>query len=230
MQQLMLDAIKNFTLTTYIIVFAGAALLSMGSCVWIRIPVVAGYVGGTATSRKSSFVLTLAFVAGCVFCYVCLGVLLGTVGAMATHLLYLSTFLYYAVGIVLILIGLSLLKIIRIRSPESRMELRQGRRRTVVGAFFLGMTFAFLEAPACPCCGPILLLLAMETFPSGNYMHGINLFLAYALGQNLPVMLIGGATGMLKPLERQALRLEGLINVGGGYVLSLLGLFFVWMA
>lgn len=230
MQQLILDTIKNYTVTTYLIVFVGAALLSMGSCTWIRIPVVVGYIGGTAASRKASFVMTLAFVAGCVLSYVFMGILLGTVSAMAVHLLYLSIFLYAGAGVILIIIGLYMLGFIRLKSAESKIESFRSKRRTVFGAFFFGMIFAFLEAPACPCCGPVLLLIAMGTFPAGDFGYGISLFLVYALGQNVPILLVGSATGMLKSFGEKARLMEKVIHIGGGIILTLLGIFFIWMA
>ena len=58
MREAILDAIQNFSWITYFLVFFGAAVLSLGSCTLARIPVVVGYVGGTADLpplNRSSF-------------------------------------------------------------------------------------------------------------------------------------------------------------------------------
>ena len=130
MRQAILDAVQNFSWITYVLVFFGASVLSMGSCTLARIPVVVGYVGGTATSRKRAFYITLSFVAGLVLTYTCIGVLLGTVAAMTQHLVRWSTLLYYLIGAVAIFIGLYLLGFLRFRfqGKVKKWTLRISRR------------------------------------------------------------------------------------------------------
>ena len=202
----------------------------MGSCTLARIPVVVGYVGGTATSRKRAFLITLSFVAGLVLTYTCIGVLLGTVAAMTQHLVRWSTLLYYLIGAVAIFIGLYLLGFLRFRFPRFRHDRFHPKHRNLIGAFFFGIIFATFESPACPCCGPVIFLIAAHTFAKGRVIYGLSLFFTYALGQSLPILVIGSMTGVLKHIGQKAHLWEEYVEIGGGIILTLLGIYFIWMA
>ena len=159
-----------------------------------------------------------------------MGVLLGSIGSLLINLLAWSTCLYLAIGIFAILIGLHLLGFIHFKSPFRIGERRITKRTGLFGAFFLGVSFTFFEAPACPCCGPVMLLIAGYTVAQGKVLFGLTLFLTYALGQSLPLLVLGGFTGFLKSIEKRIHRFEEYVKITGGILLFLIGLYFIWTA
>jgi len=65
--------------------------------------------GGISSSKKTSFNILLGFVIGLVITYTSLGILLG----LGAHFIYtslrLTTYFYFACGLLLLIIGLALL-------------------------------------------------------------------------------------------------------------------------
>ena len=222
--------LQNTSWFTYVAVFLSGAILSLGSCTIVRLPIIIGYVGGTTSSPKKAFAATLVFVLGLIVTYSLIGVLLGSIGSFLVNLLTWSTYLYLAVGVFAILIGLHLLEFIHFKSPFQIGERRITRRSDLLGAFILGVGFTFFEAPACPCCGPVMLLIAGYTVAQGKMLFGLTLFLTYALGQSLPLLVLGGFTGFLKSMEKRIHRFEEYVKITGGILLFLIGLYFIWTA
>ncbi|MDO8886605.1 cytochrome c biogenesis protein CcdA [Candidatus Oleimmundimicrobium sp.] len=222
--------LQNTSWFTYVAVFLSGAILSLGSCTIVRIPVIIGYVGGVAPSSKRAFSATLFFVLGLVVTYSLLGVLLGSIGSLLTDLLVWSTYLYFAVGVFAILIGLHLLDLIHFKFPFKISERSFVKRSDLFGAFILGVSFTFFEAPVCPCCGPVMLLIAGYTVAKGKMIFGLTLFFTYALGQSIPLLVLGGFTGLLKSIEKRTHRFEEYVKITGGILLFLIGLYFIWIA
>ncbi|HDP70388.1 MAG TPA: cytochrome c biogenesis protein CcdA [Actinobacteria bacterium] len=230
MQNYLLDFLQNISWFTYIAVFLSGAILSLGSCTIVRLPIIIGYVGGTTSSPKRAFIATLVFVLGLIATYSLLGVLLGSIGSLLPNLLAWSTYLYLAVGIAAIFIGLHLLGFIHLKFPFKVSEKKFTRRSDLLGAFILGASFTFFEAPTCPCCGPALLLISGYTVAQGKTFFGLTLFITYALGQSLPLLILGGFTGFLKFAEEKIDRFEEYVKIVGGILLFLIGAYFIWIA
>ena len=227
MQQTIIQALEHGGWLTFFIIFWSGAILSFSSCTIVRIPIVIGYIGGVATSKKRALFLTFSFVLALVLSYTCLGVIFGLASGLLTNMIRWSKYFYYLIGALALIIGIhmtgladfGLLRVGKCRMPETK-------KRGLLGAFLFGIVFAIFEAPTCPCCGPILFIIAGITFSKGRILYAMLVFLTYALGQSLPILLIGSFTGIVKYISPKVEKIEGAIKVVGGNILIVLALYF----
>ena len=233
LQNLVLEAAGDFSLLAFLLVFLAAALLSLGSCTIVRVPIVLGYVTGFSSSRGESLLTLLGFVWGLIASYTLLGFSFG-VGAKFIHLaVNVSTIFYLAAGIILLTIGFYLLGFIpglaaaKISCSKPAVKLKKMNFFT---ALAFGIAFAFFEAPLCPCCGPLLLVLATSVLVKGKLIYALLIFFAYAAGQSLPIFAIGVFAGVLKFSLGRLHEIEPYIQAFSGTLLFCAGLYLIWMA
>ncbi len=215
----------------YILVFVTASILSLGSCTLIRIPIVLGYIGGFASSRIKAFRLLSGFILGIIVSYTLLGFLLGKLSGFISKSVGLSYYFYLIAGVVLIFLGLNLLEFLPFRflSQTCRVKTKGSGRASFWGAIILGIIFAFFEAPVCPCCGPMLLLISTSIMTSGKLFYAFGIFLTYAIGQSLPLMILGLSATAFKYIEKFHY-LENYIKLAAGTVLFYFGIYLLWLA
>lgn len=200
-----------------------AGILSISSpCCLPLIPGYLSYVSGVATgegSNRRSRVLGAAalFVGGFAVIFTALGAAASLLGSVLLGALPL---LIKIAGVFVILMGLSMLGILRL--PFLQMEKRLDMRRVrsgPAGAFPLGMAFAFGWTP---CIGPVLATILTAAAATQGAARGAGLLLIYSLGMGLPFMLMavaytrdGRTAGFLK---RHALLIE---RAGGGLLITM---------
>lgn len=227
----MRQALEHGSLLIFVLVFWGAAILSITSCAIVRLPVVIGFVGGLSDSKKKAFMLTFAFVCGMALSFTLLGILLGLMGGVAAGMVKFSRYFYYLMGVAVIFAGIRLAGLADFKYLDGLIFKKissfipQPRQGGMIGAFLFGFIFALFEAPTCPACGPILFFLAGLTLMKGKVLYGILLFFTYALGQGLPILLVGSLAGMLKYIHPKTEKIEAAVGLVGGNILILMGLY-----
>src|SRR5512137_2664134 len=97
-----LALLKTASIVTYLVVFLGGVILSVGSCTFVRLPVAMGYVGAMARSRRGVRSIILIFAVGLIIGYTLYGIALGYVASVAKHILRISAAIYYLLGSALI--------------------------------------------------------------------------------------------------------------------------------
>lgn len=220
------------------LLIAGAAgLLGFFSpCVLPLIPGYISFVSGVSLAELQGghgrrplgrvVAATVAFVLGFSVVFTALGASASLVGAFV---LRNREILSRIGGILVLLLGLSVLGVVRLPglSRERRVPLTR-RPAGFVGAFLVGMAFAFAWTP---CIGPVLaaiLTLAATTQRAGD---GAALLFAYSLGLGVPFLgtaaLLTAALGAL----RRVLRYTRAIEAASGAFLVLMGvaLLFDWI-
>lgn len=220
------------------VVFWAGALASLSSCTLIRIPIVVGLVAGASDSRKKSLCVTFSFVTGIIVSYTVLGLLLGFIGTLASGLLQVSKYIFCALGIVMLCIGISVSGLIKSKKHASGCHINSGLNNKLkgisnggyFGAFLFGITFAFLEMPACPCCGSVLFVIAGLVVIKNSFFYSIVIFFSFALGQSFPILLIGSSTGLVKNLSPRLKKFEGYIKLISGNILIVMGIYFLIIA
>jgi len=224
------QALQSGGWLTFFIIFISGALLSLSSCTIVRIPIVVGYIGGAATSKKRAILLTSSFVLALVLSYTSLGVLFGFVSNLMINMIKWSQYFYYVIGTVALFIGIQMAGLVDFRLLRAeRCKILEPKEKGLLGAFLLGIVFAIFEAPTCPCCGPVLFIIAGLTFVKGNIPYAILIFLTYALGQSFPIFLIGSLTGIAKYINPKVERIEGVMKLIGGNILIVLALYFFFV-
>jgi len=127
---------------------------------------------------------SIAFIVGFSIVFITLGALSTEVGQLAVR--YTST-LAQAAGVIIILFGLHLTGILRIKAlyVDKRLHSVKGGS-TAWGAFVFGFGFAFGWTP---CAGPVLAVILGFAATQNSVSKGILLLTIYSLGLAVPFLL-----------------------------------------
>ena len=207
------------------IAFIAGIVSFLSPCILPIVPGFLAYLGGTTVAdssgnRRAIFLNALAFVIGFSSVFAILGVVLNTV---------LSTVAYDARiwmgrigGVLIIIFGLYLVKLIRIPFLEREYKFNFGAgkiKSKYVSSYVFGAAFA---AGWTPCVGAILGgILTLAVIQPGS---AFVLLLAYAIGLGIPFLLVGAfAAGAQGFISRHAKSMEYL-TVVFGFVLIAIGI------
>jgi cytochrome c-type biogenesis protein len=212
--------------------FVAGLVSFLSPCV---LPLVPGYVSlisgvgveelkdQEASLFRKVMLNSVAFIAGFTIVFVTLGALSTAVGQVAAR--YKSTLAEIA-GVVIILFGLHLTGILRIKAlyADKRLHNVKGGS-TVWGAFVIGFAFAFGWTP---CVGPILGVILGFAAAQDSVSKGIFLLTIYSLGLAVPFLLTSlGIERFLKFYGRFRRHMHA-VEVGSGGLLIALGLLLVF--
>ena len=213
------------------VAFVGA-VASLSSCTIARLSVLLGLVSSKSHLKHRGFFLSIAFSCGLIISYTLIGLLLGAIAHVASSLVAISQYLYFILGFLMILSGLFFAGLISFGAGAIGEGCEKAVKsvKTLPSAFIFGMLFAFLEMPACPCCGAVLLLIASLIAIKGNLIYSVAVFFSFALGQSLPILVIGFSTSMVKHFLPKVQNLEGVISYCVGNILIVSGIFLVTLA
>jgi cytochrome c-type biogenesis protein len=212
--------------------FVAGLVSFLSPCV---LPLVPGYVSlisgvgveelkdQEASVFRKVMLNSVAFIIGFSIVFVTLGALSTAVGQVAAR--YKSTLAEIA-GVVIILFGLHLTGILRIKAlyADKRLHNVKGGS-TVWGAFVIGFAFAFGWTP---CVGPILGVILGFAAAQDSVSKGIFLLTIYSLGLAVPFLLTSlGIERFLKFYGRFRRHMHA-VEVGSGGLLIALGLLLVF--
>jgi cytochrome c-type biogenesis protein len=183
---------------------------------------------GAAATRGVAFRAGLAFVAGFSTVFVALGVLVNRAGAaLADSRIWLAR----GGGVLLILLGLHLIGVLRLRGAdrEKRLLKIDSGRSGYVGAFGVGVAFA---AGWSPCVGPVLAGILTFAAAGGSTLDAAVLLGAYCAGLAIPFLaaalaldrFLAWSAGLRRSWLPIAERVSGLLVVAVG-VLLVTGIF-----
>ena len=182
--------------------------------------IVIGYVAGppseqAAPARSRGLLLSSGFVLGMATVDAAIGALFGFLGfvvirALTSYLLLTNLFL---AGL-LVILGLALLRKIRISFPVLRPALR--RTDSFIAAYALGVPFGFA---ACPACTPMILPILGAAAATGEPWLGAVLLFIFGLARGVPLLLAGTATGTVKHVRRLAAWVPTIERASGSLML-----------
>ena len=170
-----------------------------------------GAIGAVAVQRAAAFVLGFGAV------FVAFGASASLIGGfLLDHMVLLSRI----AGALILVLGLHMLGAFRsfLLMRDTRPEAR--RPASLVGAFVVGLAFAFGWSP---CVGPVLASILMMAGMEATVGRGVLLLGAYALGIGVPFMLAALFTGPFLRLLRRARRHLGRIEKAMGSLLVVTG-------
>src|SRR5262249_14677871 len=158
------------------VVFAAGVLTSLTPCVYPMIPVTVTYIGGAAGGdRRRAVALSMTYILGLSSIYAALGVaaaLLGKIFGQFTR----SPWIYRAVGLVLIALGLAMLGVFTIPALMTNVQGQGVRRGGFLGAALMGVAAGFVAAP---CTAPVLGVLLTYVGQTGNVAWGGSLLFVF---------------------------------------------------
>lgn len=224
------------TEVTFLTAFIAGIFSISSPCVLPLIPIylthIAGVSTGQAGARARAVVLrnAAAYVLGFSVVFVVLGAALGTAGALAGSLDFISQNRLWLVrigGVLLVLLGLHQLGWITIpfMNQTRRAEINTGSPGTVTSSFLIGVTFG---AGWSPCVGPILGAILTMAAGQGSIQQATALLSFYSLGLAVPFLLaalaFGSAPGIIRKMNsRTALvsTVSGAVMIGVGVIMML---------
>lgn len=218
-------AVATFSLWSYLLVFIGGVITSIGPCNIAMIPLVIAFVSGqrTVTPRRS-LALSAAFALGLAITLTLLGVVAAAVGGLigGSNRLW-----YYVVAAVCIVMGLQWAGVISLPLPETTDRQREKiKQRGALGALLLGLVSGLT---ASGCATPALAAILTVAMSKGATIYGASLLLAYGLGRGVPVVLFGTFASWLKVIPRITAWSTRVEQVSGALMVAI-GLYFLWIA
>lgn len=206
------------------VAFLGGLVSFLAPCVLPIIPGFLAYLAGTSLDssgreRWQIFLNSVFFVLGFSTVFALLGVLLNTVLEQVAY--DVQIWLSRVGGVIIILFGLYLVGLVRIRFLERphTMKVATNRYPKYVTSFLFGLAFA---AGWTPCVGAVLggILAYATTAPGSAFV----LLFSYALGLGLPFLLVGLFASQASALIERYQDAFGWVNKAFGILLILLGI------
>lgn len=210
---------------TLIAVFIAGIISFLSPCILPLIPGFLAYLSGTSlgdtskSARLKMFFNSVAFVIGFSTVFALIGVLLNTILEKSSY--DIQIWLGRIGGLIIILFGLYLLKLIKIPFLEKEHKLGVKRKFSItyVTSFVFGAAFAVGWSP---CVGAVLgsVLALSITQPGGAFV----LLMIYALGLGLPFLIVGIFSGQAVKLINKSAKFLKYFNIVVGIFLLILGI------
>lgn len=213
------DAVQTHFAIALLAMAVGGVVSAISPSSVPRMVAIVNYAGHEAKTLWGAAKLSIAFVLGICIVYCSIGLVAGSF----SRLLMMSGFLYYFTAALCFAMGLQMIRLVKlpIKLPELPV-LQHG----VIGAFLLGVGFAFLIAPDAT---PVMLGALVVTTFRGQIWPGAALLFAFGVGHGIPVFFVGSFAPwyMRNPTVR---KWHLVTEMAAGYVLVFLALFFAVIA
>jgi cytochrome c-type biogenesis protein len=198
----------------------------LSPCVFALVPAYVGYLGGraaggeaTENNRFTTFTHGLAFVIGFSLVFITLGVATAAAGSV---LFDLRTVLAKVGGIVVIIFGLHMIGVFRIKFLEYDTRVQQLPDRKW-GYLSSGLMGVFFSAGWAPCVGPVLGAILTLSLNGGSVSQGATLLSAYSAGLAIPFLLAALSVGWVTATLRKYGKLMHYVEIAMGVVLVIIG-------
>lgn len=207
-----------FSLTEPLMVLAGL-LVGVAPSSYPLIAVASGFTagesGGTARWTRG-LTLSAGFVTGIALVDAVIGALFGLFGFLVMRVLAeVMIYAYLALGLMLAVVGLALLRVVRIKFRLVSAEARP--TRSFASAFLLGLPFGL---STCPACTPLLLPVLMAAGATGDPWMGAALLLAFGVARGVPIIAVGTAASALARMRKAMFWVPRIERVGGVLLLA----------
>ena len=197
-----------------LLAFAGGLIGSISPCHIGLLTVNLTYIGTREfTSRRDALLKAGSFVLGVVTVLSLLGLVSSFAGAVTRD--YRGYF-NIAVGVVILVMGLSLLEIIRLRLPQF------GSKLPITGPYSAGVTFALVSSP---CASPVLAAVLAAAAATGSPIQGPLIMVSYALGTSALIFCASLFTGLAKQARSLVNYSDWIMRIGGGLMIIIGGFY-----
>lgn len=215
---------------TLLAAFAAGFLSFVSPCVLPLIPGYISFISGLSleemqgkveakSSRAAVLVASLAFVLGFTVIFVALG---ASASAIGKWMYAQSPILEKVAGTILIVLGLHMMGVFRIRLLESDARIHTQRKPAgPIGAFLVGTAFAFAWTP---CIGPILGGILAMAASRDSVGEGMQMLAVYSLGLGVPFLLTSVAIDRFFSAAARIRRHYRTIELVSGSLLIVVGL------
>ncbi len=216
----------NLLNITVSLAFIAGLASFLSPCVFALVPAYIGYLGGRAAggegnqnNRWITFSHGLAFVIGFSVVFITLGVAASALGSLA----YASRQVLTKIGgIVIVIFGLHMIGVFRIKFLEYDTRLQQlpDRKWGYLSSAFMGVIFS---AGWSPCVGPVLGSILTLSWNGGSITQGITLLSAYSAGLAIPFLIAALGIGWASTILRKYGKVTHYVEVAMGVLLVIIG-------
>jgi cytochrome c-type biogenesis protein len=194
----------------------GGLLASISPCILAMLPVNLSYIGTLdVKSRRAACWNATGFVLGVVTVMSIFGLFSSVAGAIMVEW---RGYINIAVGVVIILMGLSIGGLFHLPLPQAQISLPP-----FAGTYGVGLTFALISSP---CASPVLFAVLAAAAATGSPLWSVLAMVAYALGYTAVIFAASLCAGLIK-FTRQILVNSDAVMRWGGLALMLMGGYYV---
>jgi cytochrome c-type biogenesis protein len=194
----------------------GGLLASISPCILAMLPVNLSYIGTlNVKSRREACWNATGFVLGVVTILSVFGLFSSVAG---TVMVEWRGYINVAVGMLIILMGLSIGGLFHLSLPQFQVSLPP-----FAGTYGVGLTFALISSP---CASPVLFAVLAAAAATGSPMWSVLTMVAYALGYTAVIFATSLFAGLIK-FTRQILVNSDAVMRWGGLALILTGGYYV---
>jgi cytochrome c-type biogenesis protein len=216
---------------SFLAAFGAGVLSFISPCVLPLVPGYISFVSGVsfdqmqtadaasrAATRRQMLITSLAFVLGFSVVFICLGASATAIGHLLRHQ---KTILERIAGAVIIIFGLHLAGVFRIKwlDKDTRVQT-SGRPASPIGAFLVGLAFAFGWTP---CIGPILGGILAIAGSKNSVGEGVGLLAVYSAGLGIPFLVTSLAMDRFFVASKRIRKYYKPIEIASGALLVVLG-------
>jgi cytochrome c-type biogenesis protein len=128
-------------------------------------------------------------------------------------------------GAIIIIFGLHMMGIFKIKFLNYEARLRAGRKPFgIIGAFIIGFAFAFGWTP---CIGPVLAAILVLASQQETIQQGIGLLIVYSLGLGIPFILTSLSLNLFFKLFTKVRQYLNIVEIVSGIILIILGILII---
>lgn len=214
-----------FNVSIGIAFIAGLASF-LSPCVLSLVPAYIGYLGGRAAggelnakNRWVTFSHGLAFVLGFTIVFLLFNIIASALGGF---LFDIRTWLARIGGLVIIIFGLHMIGILRLKFLEYDIRVHSSINKNMgfLSSIFMGV---FFSAGWSPCVGPVLGAIMTLSAYGGNIGKGTFLGLAYSAGLAIPFLLAALGIGWVTTILRKYNKVMRYVEIIMGSILVVIG-------
>lgn len=210
--------------------FIAGVISFLSPCVLPLVPAYLSFISGLSLeqiregSRRKEMIRHIAL--SSVFFVIGFSIIFVPLGASATFLgkflLSKISILSKIAGLLVILLGLSIMGLVRIDMlyKEKRFQPR-GIKKGLISSLLIGMAFAFGWTP---CVGPILAAILAYAGTKEKVLEGVLMLSAYSLGLGIPFIAVGIATNAAISALNKVKRYMRAVEITSGLLLLIIGM------
>jgi len=184
----------------YVVAFLGGLTVSFSPCIYPMIPITVAVIGAKAGGSKlrGSF-LSIIYVLGIATTYSALGAFAALTGRVFGQVGQ-NPWVYFLLGNVFILMGLSMLGVFTVKLPGFLGRIRPNAEgKGFFTVYILGIVAGLV---ASPCAAAVLAALLAFIAAKQNILYGVSLLFTFSVGMGAILILIGTVAGMLIALPK----------------------------
>lgn len=208
-------SLLSYPISLFLGFLAGAGALS---CYLPLVPAMIGFVGGRELDRNKLFIFPVIVMLGSVLTLGMLGVIVSLSGLALQNAI--GPYWGYAIGIICILAGLTVLRVVNIPRLNLPRITYDGFWSPLLFGMVVGGGLGFGSS----CCVPTLPIVLTYAGIQGKPLHGALVLTSFAIGQSIPIFVVCLFSSTLGKITG---RWSQYVHKVSGAALLLVGVYFI---